>query len=226
MGNPIPIHCAYTRLVPVSELRPHPMNANTHPPEQVRILAKIIDRTGWRAPITVSNRSGFIVAGHGRLQAALALGLSEVPADFQDFASEADELAHLLADNAIADMAELDPTLAKELAEQLATIPGVEFDPELAGLTNEMFAVALNPAPQSDGTNDAFAEWTGLPAFDQSEILHAAIFCVVRFKTVEDRGEFEKLLGYSLSHKGNSFSTWYPKSNHDQSHSGFAFSTE
>ena len=61
------INCAYDELVDVSKLVPNPKNNNKHPKEQIERLAKIIDFQGQRTPIVVSNRSGFIVKGHGRL---------------------------------------------------------------------------------------------------------------------------------------------------------------
>ena len=59
----------------------------------------------------VSTRSNFIVAGHARLKAAELLKVKEVPVDFQNFESEADEYAHLVADNRIAELAEADNTV-------------------------------------------------------------------------------------------------------------------
>lgn len=78
-------------MVPVEEIIPNPRNPNKHPKKQIELLAKIIKAQGWRAPITVSNRSGFIVRGHARLEAAKLLGLTECPVDFQDYENEAVE---------------------------------------------------------------------------------------------------------------------------------------
>ena len=63
----ISIHCAHDELVDITTLVPNPRNPNRHPDKQIELLAKIIQNQGWRAPITVSTRSGFIVRGHGRL---------------------------------------------------------------------------------------------------------------------------------------------------------------
>ena len=123
------IHCAHDRLVDVTELVPNPRNPNKHGDKQVALLAKIIRHQGWRAPITISTRSGFIVTGHGRLQAALLLQVEKVPVDEQDFASEADEWAHVIADNRIAELAETDDALLKEL---LAELDG-KLDMDLSG---------------------------------------------------------------------------------------------
>ena len=35
--------CAYTEIWPIEKLNPHPENTNTHPKEQVEILAKIVE---------------------------------------------------------------------------------------------------------------------------------------------------------------------------------------
>lgn len=102
------VFCSFSKMVPISEIKEHPKNANQHGREQIEILANAIKSTGWRTPIGVSSRSGYIIRGHGRFAAAKALGLTEVPVDFQEYESEAQELADLLADNKIADLSEID----------------------------------------------------------------------------------------------------------------------
>ena len=99
------IRCAHDQAAQVQDLKPNPRNPNKHPADQIKALAKIISHQGWRAPVVVSNQSGFIVSGHGRYEAAVLLGLESVPVNFQDFPSEADEWAHLVADNRLAELA-------------------------------------------------------------------------------------------------------------------------
>jgi len=139
--KPVAIRCAHDKVVPLGDLRPNPRNPNTHPPDQIELLAKVIKVQGWRNPIVVSRRSGFVVSGHGRLEAAQRLGLQSAPVDFQDFKTEADELAHLLADNRIAELAELDQGLLKDLAEHLQGFEG--FDTELTGFSSDEWASLL-----------------------------------------------------------------------------------
>jgi len=115
----IPVHCAHDEIVDVDALVPNPRNPNRHSPEQIRLLAKTIRHQGWRAPITVSNRSGFIVRGHGRLAAAKLLGVDLVPVDRQDYATEAEEWADLIADNRLSELSEMDNPTLKELLQQL-----------------------------------------------------------------------------------------------------------
>jgi len=101
-------NCQYTELVDTHKLVPNPRNTNQHPQRQIEVLAKLIDFQGWRHPVIVSKRSGFVVAGHGRLEAAKKLGLEKVPVDYQDFENEAQEYAFLESDNHIAKYAEFD----------------------------------------------------------------------------------------------------------------------
>ena len=70
----IPIYCAHTRVIDPNTLKPNPANPNRHSAHQIQLLASIIQEQGWRNPITLSKRSGLIVRGHGRLEAALLIG--------------------------------------------------------------------------------------------------------------------------------------------------------
>lgn len=124
------INCEYTRLVPVDELKQNPKNPNFHSDVQIERLAKILEYQGFRAPIKVSNQSGLITAGHGRLLAALKLGLKEVPVSFQEYESEEQEYADLVADNAIASWSDLDLSKINMELESL----GPDFDLDVLGL--------------------------------------------------------------------------------------------
>ena len=132
-GTP-PIECKHDALVDVSKLVPHPRNPNQHPPEQVDLLAKIIDFQGWRRPIVVSKRSGFITRGHGALLAAQKAGWTQVPVDYQEYDSEAQEWADLIADNRIAELSERNRPQLKDLLEELDL--GV-LDMEVTGFTDD-----------------------------------------------------------------------------------------
>ena len=140
------VNCAFDDLVPLEKLVPNPRNPNQHPPSQVALLARVIAHQGWRSPIVVSKRSGFIVSGHGRYEAARALGLARVPVDYQDFPTDADELAHLVADNRLAELAEADSAALREV---LAELKAGDFDLDLAGFDAEALAglLADPPAP-------------------------------------------------------------------------------
>jgi len=95
-------------VVDISTINSNPQNANRHSIEQIERLEKLITYQGFRNPLIVSNRTNMLVAGHGRLEAALNLGMKQLPVDFQDFDSEEEEYAYLISDNEIARWAELD----------------------------------------------------------------------------------------------------------------------
>ncbi len=126
------VHCAHTQIVPLDSLKPHPRNPNRHPKAQVELLAKIISTTGWRAPITVSARSGYIIRGHARLEAAKLAGIAEAPVDFQNYADDAAELADLVADNQIAELSHMDRQTLTAIAQDLQEV--AQFDPATIGI--------------------------------------------------------------------------------------------
>ena len=133
----VDVWCRYDEAVDITELVENPRNPNKHPDKQIAMLAKIIKSQGWRQPITVSKRSGFIVKGHGRLQAAKVLNVENVPVEFQDYATEADEYADLIADNRIAELAEPDALMIDEL---LKDAMFEDFDLELTGFDGSKHA--------------------------------------------------------------------------------------
>lgn len=128
------IECAYDALVDTAALIPNPRNPNTHPRRQIELLAKIIQYQGWRNPIVVSNRSGYIIKGHARLEAALLLGCEKCPVDYQDYANEAAEWADMIADNRLAELAECDQPMLKDILQEL---DNGTFDMELTGFDAE-----------------------------------------------------------------------------------------
>lgn len=128
------VYCSHTEMRATESLVEHPRNYNTHPKEQVNLLAKIIRHQGWRNPITVSKRSGYIVKGHARLAAAKLLELEKVPVDVQEYADEASEYADMIADNRIAELAEADQDALKTL---LTDNVFDGFDIELTGFTSD-----------------------------------------------------------------------------------------
>lgn len=113
------IQCSYSKVVKTDSLKPYPENPNKHSETQVVMLADLIRTVGWRYPIVVSKRSGYIVSGHARWLAAKRLDLESVPIDFQDYDSENDELLQLLGDNKIPELAQRDINKEAAILERL-----------------------------------------------------------------------------------------------------------
>lgn len=134
MIGDIPVFCTYDELLDIEKVVGNPRNPNKHPKKQVEMLAKIIKATGWRANITISRLSGFVVKGHGRLEAAIKAGCEKVPVEYQNYTSEAEEYADLTADNRLAELSDMDNTM---LADILAEIDTGEFPLDLTGYTEE-----------------------------------------------------------------------------------------
>ncbi len=130
--NGIEIYCVFADLADVDKLVPNPRNPNKHTQEQINRLAKIIatPSQGFRNPIVVSKRTGFIVKGHCRLEAAKMAGMKKVPCDYQDYENEASEWADMLADNKIAELATMDYAITGEVMLELDTL---NFNLDLTG---------------------------------------------------------------------------------------------
>lgn len=115
----VKVFCRFDCLLDPHELKPHPQNPNRHPEIQIEKLGDIIIGNGWRQPITVSKRSGYITKGHGRLLAALERGFELVPVEYQEYESEAAEISDMIADNRIAELSEIDDNAISSLLKQL-----------------------------------------------------------------------------------------------------------
>lgn len=126
------IRCAYRELLSPNSLKPHPANPNEHGQDQIDLFVEILKYQGWRRPITVSIRSGYITKGHGALAAALAAGCDKVPVDYQDYVDEAQELADIVADNQLARMSQMNVGKLQKIVGQLETM---SVNLELTGFT-------------------------------------------------------------------------------------------
>ena len=198
------IHCAHDSMVKIEELRENPRNPNSHPERQIELLGKIIREQGWRAPITVSNRSGYIVRGHGRLQAAQWLGLKTVPVDRQDYESDEAELADLIADNRIAELAIIDDEMLVNLIGELGL---EEIDMELTGF-------------DVDGMTDFVGNWerekkrTEAANHPPEKEIPASVSLLEKWKVktgdVWTLGDHRLICGDYLDRKWGNFLIWDP----------------
>ena len=102
------------KLVDPATLKPHPNNPNIHPAGQIAAFCDVLRANGWRAPCVVSNLSGYIIKGHGRLLAARAIGC-KIPVEYQDYPDEAAEMRDLVADNKIAELSMLSDAKIAEI---------------------------------------------------------------------------------------------------------------
>lgn len=90
-----------THLNPLT-LKPHPSNSKKHPKEQIDALADSIKRYGFNVPVVV--RNGFILSGHGRVEASKQLKLHTVPCIIADHLSDDEARAFIIVDNRVSEL--------------------------------------------------------------------------------------------------------------------------
>ena len=100
----LPWMAAKIVLRPVAELRAHPGNARVHGATQIEQIKASMQAFGFTNPLLV-DEAGVLIAGHGRLEAAAALGIDKVPTIVVRHLSAAQKEALRLADNRIAENA-------------------------------------------------------------------------------------------------------------------------
>lgn len=134
-----------------ADLKPYARNSRTHSKAQVETLARSISTYGFTNPILLAE-DGTIIAGHGRLQAAIALGLDQVPTITLTGLSDAQQRALVLADNRIA----LDAGWDIEMLQvELADLKADGFDLSLTGFSLEELDSLLAPAEDARDPDEA-----------------------------------------------------------------------
>lgn len=116
-------------LADVSELIPYVRNARTHSEAQVSQIAASIREFGFLSPILVAE-DNTILAGHGRIAAALKLGLKKIPCVKENHLTETQKRAYIIADNKLSLNAGWDSEL---LAVELSELEGADFNLDLLG---------------------------------------------------------------------------------------------
>ena len=121
------------KLVSVSKLHRNQRNCRTHSKKQVRQIAASIRRFGWTYPI-LTDENYIILAGHGRYDAALQLGLREVPIIVLSGLKDAEKRALALADNQLATRSGWNrQLLADELGDLARLLPECDLSLEITG---------------------------------------------------------------------------------------------
>ena len=132
----------------VADLIPFARNSRTHSDAQVAQIAASIREFGFTNPILTDGGNG-IIAGHGRLQAARKLGLTQVPTIPLDGLTDAQKRAYVIADNKLALNAGWDMDL---LSSEIEGLGADGFDLALLGFSDDELAALL--ADKTDGLTD------------------------------------------------------------------------
>lgn len=117
--------------VRIDELVPYANNAKIHGPEQIEQLRRSLREFGFVSPVLIDEERN-LIAGHGRVEAARAEGMTEVPYVLVSELSEAQRRAYIIADNRLAETGEWDAARLKFEMEELSSL---SFDTSLTGFT-------------------------------------------------------------------------------------------
>lgn len=149
------------RDIPVSELTPHPDNANIGDVEAIKQSIRV---NGFYAPIIAQASTGYIIVGNHRFRAAQELGAVTVPVIFLDVDDE-QAMRLMLADNRTArlghdDMEALGAALS-QLAESEVGLLGTGFTPlDLQRLLIETDERLVFPPEPAAPKKRAPSSWT------------------------------------------------------------------
>jgi DNA modification methylase len=127
--------------VSVETLIPYVNNSRTHSPDQVNQVAASIKEFGFTNPVLI-DADNMIIAGHGRVQAAIKLGLTEVPCLRLDHLTDNQKKAYIIADNKLALNAGWDDEL---LRLELGDLDENDFDLSLTGFSDDELKNLLLP---------------------------------------------------------------------------------
>lgn len=124
--------------VDISKIKPYEKNAKIHNQNQLDKLQESIKEFGFLSPCLIDQDFN-LIAGHGRVEAAKALGLKEVPCIFVENLTDAQRKAYILADNRLGELAEWDMELVEDELKDLyqegfkIDLTGFELDIDLKG---------------------------------------------------------------------------------------------
>ena len=171
----------------VTDLKPYENNARTHSEDHIKQIVRSIEEFGFTNPVLVDGAGG-IIAGHGRVLAAMQMGLETVPTLCLDHLTDEQKRAYILADNKLALNAGWDEDLLRiELGElqalgydstltgfSAADIEAILADKDLSGdnpYTNKIIAQTYNP---SDKKPDLSELYDSKKRDDLQEVIKAA----------------------------------------------------
>jgi DNA modification methylase len=137
--------------LPIETLKPYSQNARTHTKSQIRKIAESIRSFGFTNPVLIDG-ANTIVAGHGRVEAAKLLNLSEVPTIRLENLTPAQVRAYIIADNRLALDAGWDSEILK-IELQNIIIEG-QVDITLTGFEVPEIDLIINAEDEVDTADD------------------------------------------------------------------------
>ena len=138
----------------IADLTLYEGNAKQHPRKQIELLRQSIKEFGWTVPVLIDG-DDVVIAGHGRIEAAMGLGIDEVPTISLAHLTEDQARAYRLADNRLTEIGEYDHDL---LAEELQALSDADFDLSVTGFSQaDLEQLIKDTDDQIDGEADGAA---------------------------------------------------------------------
>ena len=120
-------------LIPIDDLVPYANNAKIHDKKQIAQLRASLREFGFVTPVLIDFDNN-IIAGHGRVEAARAEGMTEVPCVLVSNLTEAQRKAYILADNRLSETSAWDTDALKI---ELEGLEALQFDTGIIGFDAE-----------------------------------------------------------------------------------------
>ena len=174
-----------TELIDITTLTADPANARRHNARNIEAIKSSLSRFGQQKPVVV-NSKGQIVAGHGMVEAARALGWSQVAIVRTKLVGQ-EAAAFAIADNRVGELSEWDDTILAATLESLGAngnlddlVPGFDaaeidelfsrakMDADIAhfgGVAQTSTAATAPGAVASDGTPSPAAAGMAAPGY-------------------------------------------------------------
>ena len=128
------------KYLPTDDLIGYAMNSRTHSKEQVNQIAASIREFGFTNPILI-DETKTIIAGHGRLEGAKKLKLTEVPTITLIGLTDAQRRAYVIADNKLAMNAGWEHETLKAEMQRLEEL---DYDLSVMGFADDELAELLD----------------------------------------------------------------------------------
>jgi ParB family chromosome partitioning protein len=148
------------------DLIPYEKNPRQHSPEQIMQLINSINNFGWTSPALIDEEN-CILAGHGRQEDALALGMDEIPCIRLYGLTDAQKRAYVIADNKLTDNSDWNTPI---LLEELQFLQELEFDISLLGFSELELSDLLHVDEEEEELPpDLHPDYEPAPEMDEDE---------------------------------------------------------
>ena len=153
---------------PIGRPKPYAHNPRKISEDAIEHVARSLEQFGWRQPVVVDD-DGVIIVGHTRWQAALKLGMTEVPVQVASDLTPDQVRAYRIADNRVGEFTEWDQEL---LGSEISLLLAENYNTDVLAFDDayleKLFGGLEEPGAGGDlerGANGALQDRFGVPPF-------------------------------------------------------------